>query len=410
VSALSTPYAQGGEPGGEGEEGVFPQSFPSLLRLLLKKDFLKVGEEEGGYRVDIRVEAQTFREALSKVYRVVSTRPVTPALGGVLVDSSGDKVCLSATDLEVGITATFSGEILEEGQVVLPGKVLYSIVRTLKGEVRLRTEGERALLQCGRSRFELSGFPPGDFPFFPQEEEGFAVLLPGELLKEALLRTSFAVSRDETRPVLTGVLFAFAPGCFEVVATDGHRLSRNVFELPGIEKEARYVLPQKAVTELLRLLGKEDARFVPQNGSVVFRIGETVLFSTLIEGEYPNYLQVIPQSFVSRAWVLREELLEALERVALVTSGVPVVEVSFGGGMLRLRVTGDLGVAEEEVVGETEGDHLKVAFNVRYLLEALRVMRDERVELGLSGELSPAKVSSSSSFEYVLMPVRLQGV
>ncbi|WP_438317640.1 DNA polymerase III subunit beta [Candidatus Caldatribacterium sp. SIUC1] len=360
--------------------------------------------------MDIRVEAQTFREALSKVYRVVSTRPVTPALGGILVDSSGDKVCLSATDLEVGITATFRGEILEEGQAVLPGKVLYNIVRTLKGEVRLRTEGERALLQCGRSRFELSGFPPGDFPFFPQGEESFVVLLPGELFKEALLRTYFAVSRDETRPVLTGVLLAFAPGRFEVVATDGHRLSRNVFELSGIEKEARYVLPQKAVVELLRLLGREDARFVPQDGSVVFRIGETMLFSTLIEGEYPNYLQVIPQSFVSRAQVSREELLEALERVALVTSGVPVVEVSFGGGVLQLRVTGDLGVAEEEVTGETEGDHLKVAFNVRYLLEALRVMKDERVELGLSGELSPAKVSSSSSFEYVLMPVRLQGV
>lgn len=360
--------------------------------------------------MDIRVDASTFREALSKVYRVVSARPVTPALGGVLVDSSGDTVCLTATDLEVGITSMLDGEIVERGKLVLPGKVLYNIVRTLKGEVRLMAQGEKAYLSAGRSRFELPGFPPEDFPFFPVAETSSAFELPGEVLKEALLRTYFAVSKDETRPVLTGVLFAFSEETFELVATDGHRLSRNVLPLSQ-GKRAQYILPQKAIGELLRLVGKENVRFVPQDGSVLFQIGRTILFSTLIEGEYPNYRDVIPREFVSQAEVLRGEFLEALERVSLVTSGVPVVEVSFGEGIVGLRLSGDLGVAEEEVSGNVEGTHLRVAFNARYLLEALRVMKDERVTLGLSGELAPARLfGTSGSFEYVLMPVRLQGV
>lgn len=361
--------------------------------------------------MDIRVSAPAFKEALSKVYRVVSARPVTPALGGVLVDSSGDTVKLSATDLEVGITSTLEGEIVEKGRIVLPGKVLYNIVRTLKGEVRLVAEGEKAYLSSGRSRFELSGFSPEDFPFFPVVEAPFEVELPGEALKEALLRTYFAVSRDETRPVLTGVLFAFLEDSFELVATDGHRLSRNILPLTGVGQKVKYILPQKAIAELLRLLGKGTVRFIPQDGSVLFQVGTTVLFSTLVEGEYPNYQDVIPSEFVSKALVSREEFLGALERMALVTSGVPVVEVSFGSGVLELRCGGDLGVAEEEVEGSVEGKHLKVAFNARYLLEALRVMRDARIEIGLSGELAPAKLSGTSQgFEYVLMPVRLQGV
>ncbi len=360
--------------------------------------------------MDIRVHAPTFREALGKVYRIVSTRPVTPALGGILVDSSGDKVCLTATDLEVGITSVLEGEILEPGKTVLPGKVLYNIVRTLKSEVRLVGKGDRVELISGRSRFELSGFPPEDFPFFPIGEAPFEVNLPGELLKEALFRTYFAVSKDETRPVLTGVLFVFSPGTFEVVATDGHRLSRNTFSISGVEREGRYIIPQKAVGEILRLVGREDVRFSPQDGSVLFRIGTTMLFSTLVEGEYPNYRDVLPREFVSTIEVSRMELLEALERVSLVTSGVPVVEVSLEEGVVLLRLAGDLGVAEEEVGGKIGGKHLKVAFNARYLLEALRVVKDEEVEIGLSGELSPARLlGASGSFEYVLMPVRLQG-
>lgn len=360
--------------------------------------------------MDIRVDASSFRESLSKVYRVISTRPTTPALGGVLVDCSGDNIRLSATDLEVGIIAALEGEIEGKGSIVLPGKVLYNIIRTLRGEVHLTAEGEKAVLRSGRSYFELAGFPASDFPFFPSEEVSREILFSGEHLKEALLRVYFATSKDETRPVLTGVLLAFSEGQFEVVATDGHRLSRNVLKASGVSGEGRYILPQKAVVELLRLLGREDIRFSPQDGSVLFRVGTTVLFSTLIEGEYPNYLQVIPRDFVTTIRVLRLEFLEALERVSLVTSGVPIVEMSVGGEFLGFRVAGDLGIAEEEISGEIEGGHLKVAFNARYLLEALRVMKEERIEIGLSGELSPARVvSPEGSFEYVLMPVRLQG-
>ncbi|MCX7729729.1 MAG: DNA polymerase III subunit beta, partial [Candidatus Caldatribacterium sp.] len=215
--------------------------------------------------MDIRIDASTFKEALSKVYRVVSARPITPALGGVLVDSSGDTVRLTATDLEIGITSILEGEVTESGKIVLPGKVLYNIVRTLKGEVHLKVQGEKAHLFAGRSHFELPGFPFEDFPFFPVTETSFAVELSGETLKEALLRTYFAVSKDETRPVLTGVLFAFSEDSFELVATDGHRLSRNVLPLSG-GKKAQYILPQKAIGELLRLVGKENVRFVPQEG------------------------------------------------------------------------------------------------------------------------------------------------
>jgi DNA polymerase-3 subunit beta len=364
--------------------------------------------------VDIRVDTALLREAVGKVYRVVSGRPAIPVLSGILLEAEGNTLAVTATDYEMGVRSSCNVEVDVPGSAVLPGKIFYNLVRsTGKGTMRIVAQPENTVeVFSGKSYYKLSGFSPEDFPLFPPFVKEASVTIDGAELKEALLQTYFSVSKDEMRPPLTGVFLSLSGGTLHFVSTDGHRLSvREVKSFESTVSDFRGIIPSRSASELLRLSLGGKVVLYPGKGEVLFQVGETDLFSRLIEGEYPQYEQVVPREFVTEVGFSRVELLEALERVSLVAQGAgPIVEVHLKEeGVELLCQAPEVGMAREELEGKVEGKRLTVAFNVRYLLEALRVVNWETVKIGLSGELSPAKVFREMGlFEYVIMPVKLR--
>ncbi|MGC8777991.1 MAG: DNA polymerase III subunit beta [Candidatus Caldatribacteriaceae bacterium] len=364
-------------------------------------------------KVDIQVETGTLREAVGKVYRVVSGHPAIPVLSGILLEAGNGTLTLTATDYEMGVRSSCPVEMTEEGSAVLPGKIFSNLVRSApKGLIRLLSHPDHTVeVFSGKSYYKLSGFPPEDFPLFPPFSETSSLTIPGEELREALLQTYFAVSKDEMRPPLTGVFFSLTEGALHLVSTDGHRLSvRGITRFTSTIPEFRGIVPARSASELLRLVSQKEVVLFPGKGEILFQVGETELFSRLIEGEYPRYEQVIPREFVTEIELPRVEFLSALERASLIASVNSVVEVHLREeGVELLCQAPEVGIAREELEGKVEGQRFAVAFNVRYLLEALRVVDWEKVKIGLSGELSPAKVfQEGGAFQYVIMPVKLR--
>ncbi|MEN3186334.1 MAG: DNA polymerase III subunit beta [Atribacterota bacterium] len=364
--------------------------------------------------MEIEIDVTLLKEMVGRVYRVVSGRPAVPVLSGILLEAEENELRLTATDYEMGVRAWCAVEVRTSGNAVLPGKIFYNLVRSSgRGTIRLISQPDSTVeIFSGKSYYKLSGFSPEDFPLFPPFPEDSPIVVDGGELKEALLQTYFAVSKDEMRPPLTGVFFSLQEGKLYLVATDGHRLSvRQIKDFGSTVEQYQGIIPARSASELLRLVSGGKVTIFPGKGEVLFRLDGTDLFSRLIEGEYPRYEQVIPKEFITEIEVLRVEFLGALERASLVASaGSPVVEMVLKEeGVEIVCQAQDVGVAKEEVEGKVEGKRLNVAFNVRYLLEALRVVNWERVKIGLSGELSPAKVfEEGGPFQYVVMPVKLR--
>ncbi|MGQ9474031.1 MAG: DNA polymerase III subunit beta [Candidatus Caldatribacteriaceae bacterium] len=365
--------------------------------------------------MEIQVDVTTLREAISKVYRVVSGRPAIPVLSGILCEVEGNNMKLTATDYEMGVRSLCEVVVRSEGSAVLPGKVFYNLVRSSgKDIMRLVSHPDYTVeIFSGKSYYKLSGFPPDDFPLFPPFSEESSLILEGEELKEAILQTYFSVSKDEMRPALTGIFFSLEGKELHLVSTDGHRLSvREVSNFESTISEFHGIVPARSASELLRLASREKVSVFPGKGEVLFRVGGTELFSRLIEGEYPRYKQVIPMDFVAEVELPRLDFLSSLERASLVASPTnPVVEIQLKDGGIELVCQAEgVGIAREEVQGAVEGQRFTVAFNVRYLVEALRVVNWENVKIGLSGELSPARVFwQGGLFQYVIMPLKLKG-
>ncbi|BER91258.1 DNA polymerase III subunit beta [Atrimonas thermophila] len=356
----------------------------------------------------IEISREELKKAVAKVYKGVSSKPPLPVLSGILMETVGsDQIKLLASDLEMGLSFVCNASVLEEGSVVAPGKVLYNLSRLLKDKVTIQVSGNNIELSSGKSFYKLSGFPAQDFPLFPPFPDDGYYLISAERLKEAVMQTSFAVSKDETRPPLTGLQFNFTEGYLELAATDGHRLSISRVETLQSGKETRVIVPQKVAMEIVRL-AEGEIKVALGDGDILFESGELTLFSRLIEGEFPEYKQVIPDNFVVTVLVDRDVLLEALERVSVVVSGeIGVVDFELSDKSLVLScVSQDWGVAKEEIPAVIDGQGIKIAFNVKYLTDALRVISWEKVSIGISGELSPTMIfGEKEDFRYVLMPV-----
>lgn len=361
--------------------------------------------------MDIVAKSKEFRKVLGKVYRGVASRPPYPALSGIHLEVENNSLKLTATDLEVGITSRCPVEVREEGSVVLPGKVLYNLVKSLSSpelEIVSLPDGNSEI-RGGKSYYKLSGFPADDFPLFPLPSSITSFSVPGEKLKEGLMKVYFTASKDESSLPLSGVLFHFEEeGKLKLVASDDHVLSLCSIEVQNGEV-AQYILPLRAITEIIRL-AEGETRIFPAKGFILFQWEDISLFSRLIEGEYPDYKRVIPQSFVTQTSLPGDELRKALERVSLVAPPEsPVVELLLGEGKIELSSSGEVGIAKEEVEAEIEGEEIKIFFNARYLLDTLRSFSGEKAMLEISGELAPTRLRGEDEhLQYILMPVEIK--
>jgi DNA polymerase-3 subunit beta len=362
-----------------------------------------------------RIARDAFLDSLQQVQHVVSTRTTLPILSNVLIEASGGSLRLTTTDLDVGVSGTVDAEVSKEGSTTMPVKRLVSIIRELPdAEVEVAVDAKDvASITCGPSFFKIIGLAHGEFPPLPDFKEAKEYKIPQGLLRESLKKTSYAISNDETRYVLNGIFTAFKEGKLTLVATDGRRLAmvENDLEFPA-SHETDFIIPTKAVQELQRLLGDEgDAIARLSDNQIVFEVGSSVIVSKLIEGNYPNYRQVIPGEAKETLKLGREALLETARRVSLLSSEKSnSVKLVVGDGGIDVTANSpDIGEAKESMSVNYGGKEIAIAFNPEFLMAPLRNLEDEEIQLDLIDEMSPGVLRASGSFLYVLMPMRVTG-
>jgi DNA polymerase III subunit beta len=359
------------------------------------------------------VTKEKLLEGLQQVQNVVSTRTTLPILSNVLLQADGSEVHLTTTDLDVGVRGSCEAQVDKEGATTLPARRLFNIVRELpSSEIQFDVDGKNAAsIRSGQSFFKILGLPEEEFPPLPKFEDAKVVTIRQKDLRDGLRKTSYAISTDETRYVLNGILFSFKDNKLTLVATDGRRLAMVEIELEFPRShEADIIIPTKAVTELQRLLTDDgDAKVSMGNGQIAFDLNKTLLVSKLIEGNYPNYRQVIPAEAKERVKLERETFLNSLRRVSLLASDKSnSIKLNFSKNNIDITAnTPEVGEAKESLPVQYKGRDFSMAFNPEFLMAPLRALTEDEVFLDLIDEMSPGVLKIQTPFLYVLMPMRI---
>ncbi len=364
--------------------------------------------------MEIKISKSAFVKSLNMVGGVASARAsALPILGNILIESKlKGEIQLVGTDLEVGISTILPADVKTEGSITIPSKKLYDIIRELpEDEIEITVAKNNAVnIRSGKAFFKIMGLGKEDYPKFPEFDEKEAIEINQAVMKEGLALTSFAISNDETRYVLNGILVSIKGKQIHFVATDGRRLAFVNKELEKNQKPYEMIIPNKAVQELQKILTWDGVvKVIPANNQVVFHFGDTLLISRMIEGKFPNYEQVIPKDEKTLSLTNREELLSAVRRASLLTSNdSPAVKLDFiKGKMLISSRAPNLGESKEELPAETNGKELTIGFNPNYLADALKHLDIETVSLSLTDSDKPGLLKGKEGYLYVIMPMQL---
>lgn len=369
--------------------------------------------------MELTIRVPELLKALQRVQGIVEKKTTMPILANALIKSKGkDAVTVSATDLEIGLTADYEAKVPKAGAMTLGAKALFDIVRSLPEQtVTLKQASNQWVeIACGKVKYKVVGMAAESFPTLPRFEDVAFFAIQPKTFKEMIDRTLYAVSTDETRYNLTGVYCEPVVGSagLRMVSTDGHRLAvieRPMTAAPAMKEGV--IIPRKGLVELRKLLddGEGDARLGFVENSAVFEKGGLTLTMRLVDGRFPDYQQVIPAASSRRVRVARQQLQDALKRTSLLSPDkAQGVRLDLTSGTLALTANNpDLGEAREEIEVDYEGEALKIGFNFRYLMDVLAALSDERVEIELTDELSPGVVHGEGSEGYraVIMPMRI---
>jgi DNA polymerase-3 subunit beta len=368
--------------------------------------------------VKITIDQKELLKGLNGISSVVPTKTSLPILSTFLLESTGDgKVTLTANDLDVSLTNTISAETEGAGQVAVPGKKFFEIARSLPDDkVAIDADGERIQVKCRKSRFKMAGKNPDEFPKLPEQKPVATFDIQTTVLHDMVNKTAYAVSTDLTRPALCGVLWEIKGGALGLVATDGHRLAR--VELGGAAssvEDSEVIISPKALN-LMRSLSDEvdDVRISLAENHVTFDMGNSIIYSRLLEGPFPDYNQVMPKKNSKTMSVSREELTAACRRVSILSSAIThQIKLAVSDDKLTLAVnTPDVGEAVEELVCTYDADNMEIGYNARYLLDILKTMDCDDVHFKLdrndnAGVLIPASAEGDLTHTCLLMPLRL---
>ena len=364
------------------------------------------------------ISREKLQEGLSAVAASIPAKTTLPVLANILVETTDRGIRLSGTDLDIAVSTEVTADVEAAGAITIPAKKLSEIARELPpAPVKIGAVGEqRITLECGRSRFKLLGLPRDEFPTFPSVRFQESWRVRSGDLQKLISHTSFAVSTEESRPILNGVLWELRPEQMRMVATNGHRLAK--MELPITSSSAPssdLIVPPKALEQIRRLFpAEEELEIARGDNHLGFRSPFTAVFTRLIEGPYPNYEQVIPKDNDRVAIADKLALISALKRMSVIASDqTHRIRLSFNSGMLKFSVqTPDLGEAQDELPVRFTGDALDIGFNATYLLEILRYIPTDEVRLTFkaperAATLEPEGWSDPATYLCLVMPLRL---
>ncbi len=368
--------------------------------------------------MNLTIAKDQLLAGLQSVQNVVSSRTTLPILSNVHLRAEGNRLELTATDLDVTICSSVEASVKQAGATTLPVKKLFGIAKELASqEIDLEVDDKNTCsVRAGSSFFKIRGLAPEEFPPLPKFKEDKKVVLPQEKLRSMVKKTAFAISTDESRYVLNGIFVSLKEHKLTMVATDGRRLAlvdEDVEVATGSQGE--FIIPAKAVNELNRLLqdkGEIEIKFSDNQAAFTLKDEKekTILIITkLIEGNYPNYRQVIPPETRERVALGREEFMHALRRAEIMTSEKQnSVKLTFGKNSLSITANSpDVGEARETMAINYKGKEMSIAFNPGYVIEPLTALTTDEVYLELIDELSPGVLKINGPFLYVVMPMRL---
>jgi DNA polymerase III subunit beta len=373
-----------------------------------------------GAGLKITVPKDELVQALGVVSRAVSNRTSVQILSGILLEASGGELRVAATDMELSLRATIAAQIDGDGSIVLPGKTLVDIARLLPSdEVTIEHRPSESVVHvtAGSASYTLHTYNPEDFPRLPDVTSVQTFPVERESLLETIQRVARAASRDESRPVLTGILVQFAGGTLTMAATDSYRLAVKETELSSKAPDLEAIVPGRALTELARIASAGDSIDVAViENQVVFgisagEIGGIWLTTRRIDGQFPNYRQLLPEQFEHELTLPRTELLEVVRRASVMIQRATPLQLRFAEGELTVIArTHEVGESKESMPAPYSGETLEIGFNADFLREGLESVDGDDIRFKLISPLRPAVLQGDGDeFTYLVMPIRLPG-
>jgi DNA polymerase-3 subunit beta len=375
--------------------------------------------------VDVSAPQDLLQRSLSQVSRAVATKTTYPVLSNVLIEATDDSLRLAATNQEIGISTSIPAQVKEAGRMTVDARLLSEFVNTLPAEpVRLSNELGRLVLkvQGMGADAEINGIDADEFPLMPQPEVGaYTAAVDPQVLREMIGLVEFAAASDDSRPVLAGVLIRFEEDRVTMASADGFRLAVREGQLVApVTERLDIIVPARAVRELSRILGDRtepvELTVTPNRGQLVVSTGDTIFSSRLIDGTFPDFRQIIPREFATEIELSRDEFLTAVRRAGffardnndVVRIGARVSADELAPGQVQVSATAaERGSSQSEMTAAVSGPEGQIAFNSRYLLDVLSVLRTGRVVLGMNGsnQAGVLRPLESTDYTYVIMPM-----
>ncbi len=359
-----------------------------------------------------KTSQENLLSGIQIVQNIVSSKTTLPILSNILLEAKGTKLRLNTTDLDIGIFCEIAVDIIEEGAITIPAKRFGDIVRELpSGDITISVKKNNQVdIEGKQCRFKLGGLPKDEFPKFPEFKDKEAIQIEQATLKEMLRLTSFAVSHEESRYVLNGILIEISDNILRVVATDGRRLAKIEKKLPAaIKKEIAVIIPIKAVQEISRNLRDEGSlSLIVGANQALFDINDVLIATRIIEGEFPNYNQVIPKPAKNRIKMNTQEVLSSIRRANLLsTPDFQAVKFEiFPNKLVISKSTPDVGESREVIPVEYDGEEMMVGFNPQLLIDFLKNINDEQIHMEILGTDKPA-VMRLQDYLYLALPMRI---
>lgn len=364
----------------------------------------------------IRCQQEVLLNSVNTVLRAVSNRTTLPILECILIQTKNDQLVLVGNDLELGIESTLVSEIMEPGYVALEAKIFSEIIRKLPNEeIEISVdENFMTTIRCHNSKFQIAGQSGDDFPELPKVEKLQGVTLPEPKLKDIIRQTLFSVAQEETRPILTGALMQLKDEGLNMVTVDGYRISYRHTTLSIENEDINVVVPGKTLGEISKILSNEDSSLVTiyfTDKHVLFDLGSSTVVSRLLEGEFLKYEQSFASDYETKVLIDRRALLLSIERAALISreGKKNPIKIQLTSNQMIITSNTDLGTAREEITVSLQGKDLLIAFNPKYLIEALRAIEDDEVEIYFISSLAPCIIEpvNGNDFKYLILPIRL---
>src|SRR5919199_3102188 len=369
-----------------------------------------------GTGMKIVCERDELVAKLSIVARAVSTRTAVQILSGILLRAEAGELHLAATDMELSLRSSLEAQVEDEGAAVVPGRLLVDIARLLPESevvVEHRPEEGSVRITCGPASYRLHTYNAEDFPRLADVEALQTFAVDREPLLETINRVSRSASRDESRPVLTGILARFEAGKLVMAATDSYRLSVKETPLDAVAQELEAIIPARALGELARIAqGGERVELGVHENQVVFSADGVWLTTRRIDGQFPNYKQLLPESFEHELTLPRTELLDVVRRIAVMAQRNTPLRLRFAEGEVAISArTQDVGEAEESLPAPFTGEPLEIGFNAEFLRDGIESVVGETVRMRLISPLRPCVLQGEGAddFLYLIMPIRLAG-